>query len=88
MAWNELETERDFIGMDAIARPIPFTALDAYARRYGYSGERFEHLRYCLREMESVYMEHQRELRKKPGRGRIGGSPKPPPKPPPKRIRR
>ena len=40
--------------------PIPWTAVDRYAERHGYSGEGFTYLLQMVRAMDAVYLEHSR----------------------------
>ena len=38
--------------------PIPWTAVDQYARRYGIVGEQFDDLVYYIRAMDLAYLAH------------------------------
>lgn len=38
--------------------PIPFEALDCYARRYGVSGRFFEAFCYIIRALDEFYLAH------------------------------
>jgi hypothetical protein len=49
-AFNEFATDRQ-VGMGV--GPIPFTAIDAYAHRYGIAGDEFERFRLLIRTIES-----------------------------------
>lgn len=37
---------------------IPWTAIDAFARRYGVEGEDFDELVTLVRELDKTYLEH------------------------------
>lgn len=66
-AWRELSTDR---AMGMAPGPIPFTAIDAYATRYGIEDiDFFERFRRMLRELEEEYFEYDA---KKPRKGEFG----------------
>lgn len=44
---------------------IPWTAVDAYARRYALDGAVFPDLLYCVRRMDVAWSEYQAKQRKK-----------------------
>ena len=54
-AWIELSTSRPSNGMGL--SPIPFSALDRYAERYGLGDlDDFELFRRAIRAMDSIYL--------------------------------
>lgn len=64
--WESLHHDRVQIpvGMGAsVPGRIPWLAVDAWARRYGISGDQFEFLLICLEAMDLEYMVHQQRLR-------------------------
>lgn len=58
IAFWELSTCR---GAGFGAGPIPWTALDEYARREGWTGERYEDLVDFVRAMDRTFLAYQRE---------------------------
>ncbi len=82
-AWHALRHDRPWITEMTVvpspagpipvsaARPrrIPFSSIDAYARRYGITGERFDFLLRLLHQMEDAFMEH---FLKRSGQGGAG----------------
>ncbi len=57
-AFVELSTCR---GLGMASGPIPWTAVDRYAERHGYSGEGFEYLLQMIRAMDEAFLEHSRK---------------------------
>jgi len=43
--------------------PIPWTAIDAYARRKGFAGDGFEYLVKMVRAMDDVFLRHLQDKR-------------------------
>ncbi|ODT50260.1 hypothetical protein [Devosia sp. 63-57] len=68
-AWWEVHTDRP-MGMGV--GPVPFTALDAYAARFGVTGtDDFEAFRFLIRSLDGVYLKWVAERSKtKPQSGR------------------
>lgn len=62
-AWWELHTDRP-IGMGV--GPIPFSAIDRYADRYGVESDAFEALRQLIRAMEGAYFAWRKKREPKP----------------------
>jgi hypothetical protein len=58
VAFWELTTCR---GAGFGAGPIPWTAIDDYATRYGWDGERYEDLVDFVRAMDRTFLAYQRE---------------------------
>lgn len=56
-AFVELSTCR---GLGMSAGPIPWTAIDRYAQRHGYSDEGFDYLVRMVRAMDEVFLAHSR----------------------------
>ena len=56
VAFWELSTCRAY-GM--AVGPIPWTAIDAYARRHDIAGEDYDDLVYFVRAMDGEYLERQ-----------------------------
>lgn len=63
-AWNALRYDRPFVGQTGIEMPIPYTAVDAYARRNGIDGEAFDKLFRFISEIDFAYLEVIAEERK------------------------
>ena len=61
-AWVTLGTCRS-IGMEP--GPIPWTAINDYAQRYGLCDDEFEELCYCVQHLEREYREHVAQTRKR-----------------------
>ena len=61
-AWNDLNSCRE-IGMDV--GPIPWTAVDRYAIRYGLGADEHDLLWHSVKVLDSVYRDHQETERKK-----------------------
>lgn len=57
-AFIELSTCRDS-GMGV--GPIPWTAVDQYARRYGFTGDGFGYLLKMVRALDDAFLKHQRQ---------------------------
>lgn len=57
IAYRALETCRS-IGM--AWGPIPWTAIDRYAERYGIHGDTFERLNFWIRMMDAASLEDER----------------------------
>jgi hypothetical protein len=55
--------------------PIPWTAIDAYGRRYGYEGEDFDSLLRLIRDLDEAYRTWVKSKQKKPDAGGTGGKP-------------
>lgn len=47
--------------------PIPWTAVDRYAKRYGYSGEDFESLLAMIEAMDEAFLAHLKKTSGKEG---------------------
>lgn len=63
-AFAELSTCRDVaLGTG----PIPWTAIDQYAMRYGYEGEEFEYLERLVRALDDAFLKYQADKKDKPG---------------------
>lgn len=60
-AYDELSTCRGYAGMSGVPLPIPWTAIDAYAMRHGFSGEMFDDLVDILRAMDDAFRAHAME---------------------------
>ena len=74
-AFWECSTDRA-IGM--AEGPIPWTAINQWALRYGFFGEDFERLVYLLKAMDSVYLEertkqHDKKMKKPLSQGSGSG---------------
>lgn len=46
--------------------PIPWTAIDQYAMRYGYDGEEFEYLERMVRALDDAFLKFKAEQKDKP----------------------
>lgn len=70
-AFWELSTDRD-LGM--AEGPIPWTAMNDYAYRYGLMGDDFDYFVLLLKAMDSVYIEkrsdQQKNAMKSKGKGK------------------
>ena len=56
-AFVELSTDRP-IGMGI--GPIPWTAIDLYAWRHGFSGDGFDYLLYMVRALDDAFLAYSR----------------------------
>lgn len=61
-AFWECSTDRD-IGM--AEGPIPWSAINAWGQRYGFTGEEFERLVLILKALDSEYIEERTKTHKK-----------------------
>lgn len=52
--------------MEGLERPIPFTAIDAYARRYGVEGEAFDLLLRFVSVIDFAYLDIAHKERQAP----------------------
>lgn len=58
-AWKDLIHDRQVVsGMTTAFLPLSFSAIDAWARRYGIEGDAFEFLKRALRSLDAVYLRH------------------------------
>lgn len=64
-AWHTLRFDRQYAGMEGVPLPLPFSAIDAYARRYGIEGPTFEIFREIIQMMDAEYLEVEAERRPK-----------------------
>lgn len=59
LAWDAFEAlkfDRQFSGF-GVALPLPFAAIDTYARRYGIAGTAFDHLLLLVRVLDVAWLE-------------------------------
>lgn len=70
-AFQALKYDRQFSGF-GVALPLPFSAVDTYARRYGITGTAFDHLLLLLRALDGVWLERVNKP-KAEGEGAQGG---------------
>lgn len=64
-AFAALQGDRPIVGMAGALGDIPFTAIDAYARRYDISGEDFEWLRQALASLMERQFRHEAARRER-----------------------
>lgn len=57
-AFQRLGTCRNSVGMTGLG-PIPWTAIDQYAQRYGYEGFQYDELVHHIEVLDGIYLEHQ-----------------------------
>lgn len=65
-AFHDLSSSRTNGGMGSVGM-IPYTAVDAYARRHGIRGERFDELLHLVRAMDATYLNFIMERRRASG---------------------
>lgn len=69
-AWNALRYDRTYViiggrdRIDAIEQPIPFTAIDTYARRYAIDGSAFDALLRFVSVIDFAYLDIRAEERR------------------------
>lgn len=73
-AWHALKYDRQYAGMSGVELPIPYTSIDAYARRMGVTGAAFDRLLRFVSAIDFAYLEIQREALK-PGPQPQGNKP-------------
>jgi len=64
-AWHALRYDRAYGGMGGVEMPIPFIAVDAYARRNGIVGEGFDRLLRFVSVIDFAYLDIQRKATEK-----------------------
>lgn len=63
-AYDELATCRGYAGMSGVPLAIPWTAIDTYAIRHGFTGDSYDDLVDIIREVDKAFVKQAIEQSK------------------------